>query len=129
MTHYVKLDEAHSPILIHVDLFLGNKDEKERSKHDKKAEEKAAKQEKKREKIESKKKKDIDHQTHMVTNDNITTGTSNKVHEEDYDPNEDYINDRELSSGIQMIALRTSEAIGKIFKFQSYDFISYGINS
>ena len=99
-------------------FFIGNKEEKDRSKQDKKAEEKAAKQEKKREKFEAKQHKkntkDIEYQPSMLNNDSLNTGTYNKVHDEDLDANEEYINDRELSSGIQMMNLRTSEGIGKI---------------
>ena len=98
-------------------IFIGNKEEKDRSKQDKKAEEKAAKQEKKREKNEAKllKKntKDTEHTPSMSNNDSLNTGAYNKVNDEDIDPNEEYMNDRELSSGIQMMNLRTSDAIGK----------------
>ena len=105
------------PMFIFPLIFLGNKDEKDRSKQDKKAEEKAAKQEKKKEKHEAKHKKntkDIEYPPSMLNNDSLNTGTYNKVYDEDFDANEEYINDRELSSGIQMMNLRTSEGIGKI---------------
>ena len=112
------LSRSYVQLFIYLQNFIGNKEEKDRSKQEKKAEEKAAKQEKKREKNEAKlhKKnpKDVEPPASISNNDSLNTLTYNKVYDDDFDPNEEHINDRELSSGIQMMSLRTSEAIGNI---------------
>merc|ERR1719322_1414790 len=89
-------------------------DEKDRLKQDKKAEEKAAKQEKKREKEANKSKKMLaEHSSTTLTNNSLnasSASTSRKLYEDELDPSEDYINECEMSSGIQMMTFRSNEA-------------------
>ena len=100
-------------------LLLAKSDDKDRSKHDKKAEEKAAKQEKKREKEANKNKKTlIDHSSTILANNSMntsSTGASKKLYDDELDPAEEYANDSEISSGIQMMTFRTTDAKGKTY--------------
>ena len=103
-------------------FLLAKSDEKDRLKQDKKAEEKAAKQEKKREKEAIKNKKMLaEHSSTTLTNNSLnasSSGTSRKLYEDELDPSEDYINECEMSSGIQMMTFRSSEAKGN-FEFSA----------
>ena len=99
--------------------FVAKSEEKDRSKHEKKAEEKAAKQEKKREKEANKNKKAlVDHSNTIVMNNSMntsSTGASKKLYDDELDPTEEFVNECEMSSGIQMMTFRTTEVKGKIY--------------
>ena len=110
---WLRLQKIYYLIFI---FLLAKSDEKDRLKQDKKAEEKAAKQEKKREKEANKNKKMLaEHSSTTLTNNSLnasSAGTSRKLYEDELDPSEDYINECEMSSGIQMMTFRSNEAKG-----------------
>ena len=56
-----------------------------------------------------------EHSSTTLTNNSLnasSAGTSRKLYEDELDPSEDYINECEMSSGIQMMTFRSNEAKG-----------------
>ena len=76
-----------------------------------------------------------EHSSTTLTNNSLnasSAGTSRKLYEDEFDPSEDYINECEMSSGIQMMTFRSNEAKGN-FEFsalrgrQKFAFLEYSL--